>query len=89
MGNSLFSNSSGGSISHECCNPVVDPLSLLAAIGAIAAVSLFLRQAVIDNMITGGKKRSNGGSIGEQIKEVLIKGRSLLTIEQKALIKLS
>ncbi len=67
----------------------MDPLSLLAAIGAIAAVSLFLRQAVIDNMITGGKKRSNDGSIGQQLKEVLIKGRSLLTIEQKALIKLS
>ena len=31
--------------------------NLLATIGAIAALSLWLRQAVIDFMITGGKKK--------------------------------
>ena len=42
----------------QCCEPVADLTSLLGAIGAIAGLSLFLRQAVIDNMIAGGKKRS-------------------------------
>ena len=36
---------------EQCCDAVVDIVSLLSAIGAIGAVSLFLRQAVIDNMI--------------------------------------
>ena len=86
MGN-LLGGSSGGSFGGyaggygygpelQCCDAVVDPLSLLAALGSIAALALFLRQAVIDNMITGGKKRSNDGTIAEQIKEVLFKGRS-------------
>ena len=34
---------------------MVDIVSLLSAIGAIGAVSLFLRQAVIDNMIKGAR----------------------------------
>ena len=44
----------------QCCDPVVDPISLITTIGAIGAVSLFLRQAVIDNMVmmAGRKKRS-------------------------------
>ena len=41
----------------QCCNDVVDPITLLVAIGAIAAVSWFLRQAVIDNNIKAGKKK--------------------------------
>ena len=67
MGNSLDSlgggGNSGGSSGamygygpeEQCCDAVVDIVSLLAAIGAIGAVSLFLRQAVIDNMIKGRK----------------------------------
>ena len=35
----------------QCCDPVVDPISLLTTIGGIAALSLFLRQAVIDFMV--------------------------------------
>ena len=35
----------------QCCDLVVDPFSLLAALGAIAGLSLFLRQAVINNNI--------------------------------------
>ena len=35
----------------QCCDPVVDPISLLAALGAIAGLSLFLRQAVINNNV--------------------------------------
>ncbi len=47
----------------QCCDAVVDPLSLLGTIGAITALSLFLRQAVIDNNITGGKKRKKRNTI--------------------------
>ncbi len=69
----------GGSYGYgpelQCCEPVVDPLSLLAALGAIAALSLFLRQAVIDNMITGRKKRSHDGSLADDITEVLFSGK--------------
>ena len=43
-----------------CCERKVDPLTLLAVIGAIAALSWFMRQAVIDNMIAAGRKRSTG-----------------------------
>ena len=39
----------------QCCDPVVDLTTLLGAIGAIAGLALFLRQAVIDNNIMGGK----------------------------------
>ena len=64
MGNSLDSLGGGGNNSgamygygpeEQCCDAVVDIVSLLSAIGAIGAVSLFLRQAVIDNMIKGAR----------------------------------
>lgn len=42
---------------QECCPPVIDPLTLLTVLGAIAAVTIGLRQVVIDN-IPGRKKRS-------------------------------
>ena len=47
---------------EQCCDAVVDPISMLATIAAIAALSLYLRQAVIDFMIKmarnfGRKKR--------------------------------
>ena len=56
MGSILGGNSgfSFGSDS-QCCDAVVDPISLLTAIGSIAAVSWFLRQAVIDNKVKGGR----------------------------------
>ena len=41
----------------QCCEPVVDPISLLTTIGGIAALSLFLRQAVIDAMVMMGAGR--------------------------------
>ena len=41
----------------QCCDGVVDPISLLTAIGAIVAVSLFLRQAVIDFDIKAARRR--------------------------------
>ena len=69
MGNSLGGNSLGGMSGSfggygsqtQCCEPVVDPISLITTIGGIAALSLYLRQAVIDFMIKMGrrKKRSN------------------------------
>ena len=41
----------------SCCEPKVDAITLLTVIGAIAGLSLFLRQAVIDNMIQAGRKK--------------------------------
>ena len=41
----------------ECCPGVVDPLTLLTILAAIAGATLLLRQLAIDN-ITGRKKRS-------------------------------
>ena len=49
---------------QQCCNPVVDPISLLTTIGAIAAVSAFLRQAVIDNMVAPPRRRKR--SLGQE-----------------------
>ena len=44
--------------SPSCCDPKVDIMSVLVAIGTIAAVAVFLRQAVIDNNVMGpGRKR--------------------------------
>ncbi len=51
---SLFGDYGEG---FECCEGKVDPISLLVTIAAIAAVSWFLRQAVIDNMIMMARKR--------------------------------
>ena len=42
---------------EQCCEQVVDPISLLTVIGAIAGLTWFMRQAVIDNMIMAGRKR--------------------------------
>ena len=39
----------------QCCDPVVDPISLLTTLAGIAGLALFLRQAVIDNNIMGGR----------------------------------
>ena len=47
----------GSGYAGSCCEPKVDAITLLTVIGAIAGLSLFLRQAVIDNMIAAGKKK--------------------------------
>ena len=47
----------GDSNGSSCCDPKVDLVSLLVTIGAIAAISVFLRQAVIDNNIMGRRRR--------------------------------
>ena len=59
-GGNGFGNLGFGSESSQCCDPVVDPISLLTTVGAIGAISAFLRQAVIDNMVMmrRRKKRS-------------------------------
>ena len=65
MGSILGGNSmSGGGYNspglEQCCDAVVDITSLLTAIGTIGAVSLFLRQAVIDNEIMMARRRKRG-----------------------------
>ncbi len=73
-----MSSSYGYGPELQCCDAVVDPLSLLAAIGAIAALSLFLRQAVIDNMIMRRRRRKRSDlTIGQEITETLNAGRWL------------
>ena len=49
-----------GDYGTTCCERKVDPLTLLTVIGAIAALTWFMRQAVIDNNIQAGRKRSIG-----------------------------
>ena len=53
----------------QCCDEVVDPISLLTTIGAIAAALVFLRQAVIDNMVMGMTRKKR--SFQEQLKSVV------------------
>ena len=54
----------GGYTTTECCNEVVNPISLLVTIAAIAVAAAFLRQAVIDNNVMGlgGKRRKKRGT---------------------------
>ena len=73
MGN-LLGGSGGGSgglggYGSQCCDPVVDPITLVATIGAIAALSLFLRQAVIDFMIMSGRKKRDINFLLEGINQ--------------------
>ena len=56
-GSGGLSGSFSGLGGQQCCDPVVDPITLVTVIGAIAGLSLWLRQAVIDFMISGGKKK--------------------------------
>lgn len=69
MGNSLTSGFDDG-LGGGCCEPKVDAISVLVAIGAIAAISAFLRQAVIDNNIMAGRKKRS---------EFILKGNQLMS----------
>ena len=57
----LGSDSSSSSSSYnsilQCCDGVVDPLTLLAVLGSIIGLTVWLRQAIIDNVKMGRKKR--------------------------------
>ena len=46
------SSSSGSSYNSilQCCDGVVDPLTLLAVLGSIIGLTVWLRQAIIDNV---------------------------------------
>ena len=67
----------GGYDTTECCNNVVDPVSLLVTIAAIAVASAFLRQAVIDNNVMGlGEKRRKKRGTG--FLEVFLGGKAPL-----------
>ena len=82
MGNILAGNSNTrgvmsayGSYGAQCCDAVVDPISLLTTIAAIAGLALFLRQAVIDFMVmmAGRRRRKRSGLDLDH----LMKGRRL------------
>ena len=57
----LGSDSSSSSSSYnsilQCCDGVVDPLTLLAVLGSIIGLTVWLRQVIIDNVKMGRKKR--------------------------------
>ena len=79
MGNILGgSNNSGNNLGYgfgqelQCCDAVVDPISLLTTIGAIGAVSAFLRQAVIDNMVM--MRRRKRQSFENELEKTLLSG---------------
>ena len=54
-------NGGGGSSSYnsilECCDGVVDPLTLIGTLGAIVGLTVFLRQAIIDKIPMARKRR--------------------------------
>ena len=53
MGNFLNSGVARQYYDDDCCEAVVDPISLLSVIGAIAALALFLRQIIRFSEIFG------------------------------------
>ena len=55
--NNALGSFGGQDSSSGCCDPKVDLISLLVTIGAIGAISAFLRQGMIDNNIMGRRKR--------------------------------
>ena len=59
MGNSLSSLGLGSRSDSlfECCNGVVDPITLFSVLGAIVGVTIWLRQAIIDSVSVGRKRK--------------------------------
>ena len=81
---SIGSSSFGYGPESQCCDAVVDPISLLTAIGAIAAVSLFLRQAVIDFKVKGARSfRKERSSLLPDFDDMRYIAGSILTVIQK------
>ena len=60
----------------ECCRGVVDPITLLSLLAAIAGITLFLRQAVI-NKITGRRKKRfvEHDNLQESMRHIFLKGK--------------
>ena len=63
---------SGYGYDVQCCEAKVDPISLLITIAAIAAVSYFLRQAVIDNNIVGAGRKKRNMDLDVRLGEFLL-----------------
>ena len=57
LGSDSFSSGSSYNSVLQCCDGVVDPLTLLAVLGSIVGVTVFLRQAIIDKVSVGRRKR--------------------------------
>ena len=49
---------SGYNSALHCCDGVVDPLTLLAVLGTITAVTFYLRQLIIDEVPAKRKRRN-------------------------------
>ena len=57
LGSDSFSSGSSYNSVLQCCDGVVDPLTLIAVLGSIVGVTVFLRQAIIDKVSVGRRKR--------------------------------
>ena len=60
---------SGYNSALHCCDGVVDPLTLLAVLGTITAVTFFLRQLIIDKVPAKRKRRN---VINTDIERILL-----------------
>ena len=60
-----YGHESYGHEHHDCCPLVVDPMTLCALLGLIAAATYFLRTAITMNMNIVGRKRRKKRSFGE------------------------
>ena len=71
-GDSGGSGSSSYNSILECCDGVVDPLTLLAVLGSIIGLTFFLRQAIIDKVPGKKKRRKRELSSMPQIYNLLV-----------------
>ena len=51
----------------QCCPGIVDPLTLFAVVGSIIALTFFLRQAIIDKVMAGRRRRDVLHSVAENL----------------------
>ena len=69
------SDSGSGSSVPPCCAGKVGLLPLLGAFGAIGAVSLFLRQAAIENLGGRRRKRALPDQSDDEFAGLFLKGK--------------
>ena len=69
-GGSGNSGSSGYNSVLECCDGVVDPLTLLAVLGSIIGLTVFLRQAIIDKVVGRKRRKRELSSVSEMYNQL-------------------
>ena len=71
-GGSGNSGSSGYNSVLECCDGVVDPLTLLAVLGSIIGLTVFLRQAIIDKVVGRKRRKRELSPVSEMYNQLAI-----------------